>query len=367
LLDYLIIGAGLFGATFSNIMKKNGKKCLVLEKRNHIAGNVFTKKLNDIDIHIYGPHIFNTNNEKVWNYVNQFANFNNYKHVVKANYENEIYSLPFNMHTFKELWGVESAEEAKKLLNEKKIKIKKPRNLEEQALSIVGKEIYEKLIYGYTKKQWNHEPKELPASIIKRLPFRFEYNNDYHNSTYGGIPKNGYTEIVENMLEGIQVELEVDYFSNKNYWDRLCKKILYTGPIDKFFDYKFGALEYRSLEFKQEEVEKENYQGYSQVNYTSEKVPYTRIIEHKHFNLKPNKKTIITYEYPKNWTKNAEPYYPVNTKENDLIFKKYKKEASKLKNVIINGRLGNYVYINMDQAIAMAMNVANEELSQMNI
>lgn len=365
--DYLIVGAGLFGATFSNIMSSHNKKCLVLEKRNHIAGNVFSKKIDDIDVHIYGPHIFHTNNEKVWNYIKQFAEFNNYRHLAKANYEDKLYSLPFNMNTFKELWGVESIEDAKKILDEKRIKIDHPKNLEEQALSMVGKEIYEKFIYGYTKKQWNHEPKELPASIIKRIPVRFEYNNEYHpNSIYGGIPINGYTEMVENMFGETQVELDIDYFKAQNYWHNLAKKILYTGPIDRFFNYKFGHLEYRTLKFEHKQIEKENYQGYSQINYTSEKIPYTRVIEHKHFNLKPNNKTVITHEYSENWSENAEPYYPVNTTENDLMFKKYKEEASKLKNVIINGRLGNYVYVDMDQTIAMAMNLAYEELSYKN-
>jgi UDP-galactopyranose mutase len=359
--DYLIVGSGLFGSTFGNIAHSNGKKCLIIDKKNHIAGNIYSEKRSGIDVHVYGPHIFNTKNEEVWNYVNRFCQMNEYWHLAKANYKGMIYSLPFNMNTFQELWGCKNPDEAKKIIDQKRIKIDNPQNLEEQALSMVGQEIYEKLIYGYTKKQWMCEPCELPASIIKRIPFKFEFDNRYHNAIYSGIPQNGYTDMIQNMLEGIQVELGVDFFEDKQKWLKVAKKIIYTGRIDEYYDFKFGELNYRTLKFEHQTLDCENYQGVSQMNFTDFNTPYTRIVEHKHFNPKPNNKTIITYEFPVEWHKDAIPYYPINNYENNEIYNKYKIESEKDKNLLINGRLGKNLYVDMDQIVAMAMNVAKSE------
>lgn len=357
--DYLICGSGLFGSTFANIAHSKGKKCLVMEKRNHIAGNVYSEKREGIDVHVYGPHIFQTKHKYIWDYVLNFCEMLDYWHIVKANYKDKIYSLPFNMNTFQELWGCNTSEEAKILIEQKRIKIENPKNLEEQALSMVGQEIYEKLIRDYTKKQWMHDPKDLPASIIKRIPLRFEFNNNYHDALYSGIPKDGYTNLVENMLEGIEVRLNEDFFDTN--WNLIAKKIIYTGPIDRFFNYRYGELEYRTLKFEHKTLNIPDFQGISQMNYTSEDIAYTRIVEHKHFNQKNTNNTIITYEYPEIWNKDSVPYYPVTTDENKEIYVKYKKEAAKLENVIFGGRLAQYVYIDMDQTISMAINATKKE------
>ena len=359
--DYLIVGAGLFGATFANLAFKKGKKCIVIDKRTHVAGNAHTKNIDGIDVHMYGPHIFNTKNEEVWRYVNKFCTMNEYWHLVKANHKGKLYSLPFNLNTFQELWGCNTPEEAKFLIEQKRILISNPQNLEEKALSLVGEEIYEKFIYGYTKKQWMCEPRELPASIIERIPFKFEFNNRYHDSIYSGIPNEGYTEMVRNMLLGVRVELSVDFLLDKEKWLKVAEKTIYTGAIDQFYNYKYGELGYRTLKFESQTLNQENYQGVSQVNFTDMETPYTRIVEHKHFNPKPNNKTIITHEYPIEWQKGAVPYYPINNSQNNEIYNKYKEESKKDINVLIRGRLGQYVYIDMDQTIAMAMNTAKEE------
>ena len=356
--DYLIVGAGLFGATFAYEMTRAGKKCLVIDKRNHIAGNIYTKDINGINVHMYGAHIFHTSNKDIWDYVNQFANFNNYINSPIANYKGELYNLPFNMNTFAQMWNIKTPEKAKHIIEEqiKELNIGEPKNLEEQALSLVGTDVYEKLIKGYTEKQWGRECKELPAFIIKRVPLRFTYNNNYFNDRYQGIPEGGYTKIVEKMLEGIDAKLGIefkDFISNtKDTFD----KVLYTGMIDEYYDYKLGELEYRSLEFEHELIEdEENFQGNAVVNYTEREVPYTRIIEHKHFEFGTQKDTVITREYPKTWTKGDEPYYPINDEKNSKLYEAYLGLASKEDKVIFGGRLGQYKYYDMDKVIEAAL------------
>ncbi|SDA57933.1 UDP-galactopyranose mutase [Lachnospiraceae bacterium G11] len=367
--DYLIVGAGLYGATFANIISKQGRTCLVIEKKNHIGGNVYTKNINGINVHMYGAHIFHTSDEEVWNYVNQFADFNNYINSPIANFKGELYHLPFNMNTFKEMWGVETPEEAKKIIEEQRAKegIDNPTNLEEQALSLVGRDIYEKLIKGYTEKQWGRDCKDLPSFIIRRLPLRFEYNNNYFNDKYQGIPIGGYTGIIEKMLEGIEVRLGTDYktfLANEAAGkDITFDLVLYTGPIDEYFDYKLGQLEFRSLCFKNEILsEVDDYQGNAVMNYTDRETPYTRIIEHKHFEFNKCKGTVVTKEYPAAWKPGDEPYYPINDERNNALYEKYRILAEKEEGVIFGGRLGSYKYYDMDKVIAAAIDAARAEL-----
>jgi len=365
--DYLIVGAGPYGATFAHEISKAGKRVLLIEKRNHIAGNIYTNKQKGINIHVYGAHIFHTSNEKVWNYVNQFVKFNNFINSPIANYNGEIYNLPFNMNTFNKLWGVIKPQDAFKIIKEQadREKIIEPKNLEEAALSMVGRDIYEKLIKGYTEKQWEKPCTELPASIIRRLPVRFTYDNNYFNDRFQGIPINGYTELVEKMLEGIEVKLGVDYFQNRSYFDSLAEKVLFTGAIDEFFDYQFGVLEYRSLRFENEIHEGlENYQGNAVVNFTSKREPYTRIIEHKHFEFSKAPDTIITKEYSINWKKGDERYYPVNNSINNALYEKYKEHALSFKKFIFGGRLAEYKYYDTHITIEKALELVQKELGQ---
>ena len=368
--DYLVVGAGLFGAVFACEMKKNGKNCLVIDKREHIAGNIYTKKWNNIDVHWYGAHIFHTSNEKVWEYVNKYAKFNHFINSPVAVYKDELYNLPFNMNTFSKLWNIKTPAEAKEKIKEQiaQTGIKEPGNLEEQAISLVGADVYEKLIKGYTEKQWGRDCKELPAFIIKRLPLRFTYDNNYFNDVHQGIPVGGYTAIVERLLDGIPLYLNVTY---KDFIkDNAAKgkeadtfgKVLYTGMIDEYFDYKLGELEYRSLRFEHELIEgEENYQGNAVINYTEREVPYTRIIEHKHFAFGRQKDTIVTKEYPATWKRGDEPYYPINNEKNNELFEQYCDLASKEENVLFGGRLGQYRYYDMDKVIESALNMVEEE------
>lgn len=362
--DYLIVGAGLFGAVFAYEANREGKKCLVIDKRNHIAGNVYTENVEEIQVHKYGAHIFHTSNKEVWDYVNQFAEFNRYTNSPVARYKDEVYNLPFNMNTFNKLWGVFTPEEAKKKISEEleMVKIDEPKNLEEQAIKLVGKTIYEKLVKGYTEKQWGKRANELPSFIIKRLPVRFTYDNNYFNDKYQGIPIGGYTQIVEKMLNGIEVRLNCDYFENKQELDSIAEKIIFTGPIDKFYEYKFGELEYRSLRFETEVLDVENYQGNAVVNYTEYEIPYTRIIEHKHFEYGTQCKTVVTKEYPDVWNKEKEAYYPVNNEQNNELYNKYKELAEKDKHIIFGGRLGQYKYYDMHKVIEEALKCVREEV-----
>ncbi|MGL4800933.1 MAG: UDP-galactopyranose mutase [Cetobacterium sp.] len=361
--DYLIVGAGLFGATFAYEANKRGKKCLVIDKRDHIGGNVYCKKIENINVHQYGAHIFHTSNKKIWDYVNSFVEFNRYTNSPIANYKGEIYNLPFNMNTFNKLWGVVTPEEAKAKIEEQRIAsgIVEPKNLEEQAISLVGTDIYTKLIKGYTEKQWGRSTTELPSFIIKRLPVRFTYDNNYFNDKYQGIPEGGYNIIIEEMLKEIDVKLSTDFFKNKDELIDIAEKVVFTGMIDEFYNYELGTLEYRSLKFEHEVLECENYQGVAVVNYTEREIPYTRVIEHKHFEYGTGDKTVITKEYPADWKIGDEPYYPVNNDKNNELFEKYKELASKEKNVIFGGRLGNYKYYDMHQVIETALETVGKE------
>lgn len=362
--DYLIVGAGLFGSVFAYEANKRGKKCLVIDKREHIGGNIYCENIENINVHKYGAHIFHTSNKKVWDYVNNFAEFNNYINSPVAVYKDELYNLPFNMNTFSKMWGISKPDEAKRIIQEqiKELKIENPQNLEEQALSLVGTDVYRKLIKGYTEKQWGRDCTELPAFIIKRLPLRFTYDNNYFNDRYQGIPIGGYTNIIEKMLHNIDVKLNTDYFEFiKNNTD-IADKTVYTGMIDEFYDYKYGVLQYRSLRFESEILECDNYQGNAVVNYTERKVPYTRIIEHKHFEYGNQNKTVITKEYPKEWNKGDEPYYPINDTKNNSLYEKYKKLAEQEENVIFGGRLGGYKYYDMDKVIESALETVDKEL-----
>ncbi len=363
--DYLIVGAGLFGSIFAYEMNKKGKRCLIIEKRNHIGGNIFTEKIEDINVHKYGAHIFHTDKKEIWDYIQQFADFNRFTNSPVANYKGELYNLPFNMNTFYQMWGVKTPEEAKKIIeNQKKeFHIDNPKNLEEQAINLVGKDIYEKLIKGYTEKQWGKKCTELPAFIIKRLPVRFTFDNNYFNDNYQGIPNGGYTQIIEKLLEGIPVKLNTNFFDNKEKWLNIADKILFTGMIDEYYEYCYGELEYRSLKFESETLDTDNYQGNAVVNYTEAEIPFTRIIEHKHFEGTDSNKTIITKEYPKLWYKGLEPYYPVNNESNNQLYEKYVKLASKENNIIFGGRLGNYKYYDMWQVIDEALKLVKKELS----
>ena len=364
--DYLVVGAGLFGAVFAHEAALKGKKVKVIEKRNHIAGNIYTREQEGIQVHQYGAHIFHTSDKEIWDYVNQFAEFNRYTNSPVANYKGEIYNLPFNMNTFNKLWGVVTPAEAQAKIDEQRAVLngKTPENLEEQAISLVGTDIYEKLIKDYTEKQWGKPTTELPAFIIRRLPVRLTYDNNYFNDTYQGIPIGGYTQIVEKMLdhENIDVETNVDFFANKEQYLKYFPKIVFTGMIDEFFDYKLGELEYRSLRFENETLDMENYQGNAVVNYTDAATPYTRIIEHKHFEFGSQAKTIITKEHSKTWEKGDEPYYPVNNDRNNHLYKSYKKLADEQGNVIFGGRLGHYRYYDMHQVIGAALQCVRNEL-----
>ena len=366
--DYLVVGAGLFGATFAYEAAKRGKRVKVIEKRDHIAGNIYTKEVDGIQVHQYGAHIFHTSNKEVWDYVNQFAEFNRYTNSPVANYKGEMYNLPFNMNTFSQMWGVRTPAEAMAKINEQRQEMagKEPQNLEEQAISLIGRDIYEKLIKGYTEKQWGQKATELPAFIIRRLPVRLVYDNNYFNDTYQGIPVGGYTQIVEKMLDSdlIDVETGVDFFDKKNAYLKDYPKIVFTGMIDQFFDYQLGELQYRSLRFETEEKNIGNYQGNAVINYTDAETPYTRIIEHKHFEFgKGDKeKTVITREYPADWHRGDEPYYPINNQRNNELYKQYAKLANEeANNVIFGGRLGQYRYYNMDQVLHAALTAVNKE------
>ena len=367
--DYLIVGAGLFGAVFAHEAKEAGKSCLVIDKRNHIGGNIYTEKIEGINVHKYGAHIFHTNNTEVWNYLNKFATFNRFTNSPVANYKGELYSLPFNMYTFNKMWDVVTPDEAKAKIEEQKKEIKgEPQNLEEQAISLVGRDIYEKLIKGYTEKQWGRDCKDLPSFIIKRLPVRFTFDNNYFNALHQGIPTGGYTKMVEKMLEGIEVRLGVDYLENKEELDCMAEKIVYTGPIDAYFNYELGTLEYRSVRFENELLDMESFQGNAAVNYTDRETPWTRIIEHKWFEFGKDengndlKKTYISREYSSEWKLGDEPYYPVNDEKNGSLYEEYKKLADKEEKVIFGGRLGEYKYYDMDQVVAKALEVAHNNI-----
>ena len=363
--DYLIVGSGLYGAVFAQQAQKKGKKVLVIDKRPNIAGNVYTEDIEKIHVHKYGAHILHTNNKKVWNYITQFAEFNRFTNSPVANYKGELYSLPFNMYTFNKMWGVVTPQEAADKIEQQKKEagIIEPKNLEEQAISLVGTDIYEKLIKGYTEKQWGRPCTELPSFIIKRLPVRLTFDNNYFNALYQGIPIGGYTKIVEKMLDGIEVRLNTNYLDNREEFDAMADKIVYTGMIDQFYDYKLGVLEYRSVRFETEELDMENFQGNAVVNYTEREVPYTRIIEHKHFEFGKQPTTIISREYSSEWKKGDEPYYPVNNDKNNNLYQQYKELADKEAKVIFGGRLGGYKYYDMDKVIMAALEMCDKELN----
>ncbi len=369
--DYLVVGAGLYGAVFAHEAKKAGKSVLVIDKRPNIAGNVFTEDVEGIHVHKYGAHIFHTNNKKVWNYITQFAEFNRFTNSPVANYHGELYSLPFNMYTFNKMWGVVTPEEAEATIEEQKREagITEPKNLEEQAISLVGKDIFEKLIKGYTEKQWGRDCKDLPAFIIKRLPVRLTFDNNYFNALYQGIPVGGYTQMVANMLDGVEVRLEEDYLEKKAEYDALADKVIYTGPIDAYFGYSMGYLEYRSVRFETELLDKPNFQGNAAVNYTDRETPWTRIIEHKWFEFGKDAdgndlpKTVISREYSSEWKPGDEPYYPVNDEKNGALYEKYKELAQAEKHVVFGGRLGEYKYYDMDAVIASALDMCEKELA----
>ncbi|MCM1168270.1 MAG: UDP-galactopyranose mutase [Ruminococcus sp.] len=358
--DFLIVGAGLFGAVFAFEAAKMGKKCLVIDKRPHIAGNIYTEQIEGINVHKYGAHIFHTSDKRVWDFINQFAEFNNYVNSPIAVYKDELYNLPFNMNTFSKMWGIKTPAEAKAKIAEQiaELNIGEPKNLEEQALKLVGTDIYEKLIKGYTEKQWGRPCSELPAFIIKRLPLRFRYDNNYFNDRYQGIPIGGYTRIIEKMLANAEVKLNTDYFEFVKDNPNIAEKTVFTGAIDEFFGYEFGALEYRSVRFETEILDEENYQGNAVVNYTAAGVPFTRIIEHKHFEFGEQPKTVISREYSAEWRPGAEPYYPVNNERNNALYEQYQQLASERDDVIFGGRLGLYQYLDMDKVIALAVKSA---------
>ena len=362
--DYLVVGAGLYGAVFAHEAKAAGKKVLVIDKRDHIAGNVYTENMEDINVHVYGAHIFHTNNKKVWEYVNRFAEFNRFTNSPVANYKGEMYSLPFNMYTFNKMWGVVTPQEAAARIEEQKREagITEPKNLEEQAISLVGRDIYEKLVKGYTEKQWGRPCNQLPAFIIRRLPVRLTFDNNYFNALYQGIPMGGYTAMVANMLEGIEVKLGVDYLENKAEFDAMADKIIYTGAIDAYFAYTLGALEYRSVRFETEVLDMPNFQGNAAVNYTDAETPWTRIIEHKWFEFGTQPKTVISREYSSEWKPGDEPYYPVNDEKNAALYAKYRELADREEKVIFGGRLGEYKYYDMDAVIDSALCMCEREL-----
>ena len=360
--DFLVVGAGLFGATFACMAKQHGKKCLVIDKRSHLGGNVYCEDAEGITVHKYGPHIFHTHDEKVWNFVNRFVSFNRFTLNTIANYKGKLYNLPFNMYTFYQMWGVTQPEEARRIIESQRREavMENPANLEEQAICLVGRDVYATLIKGYTEKQWGRKCTELPAFIIKRLPFRFVYDNNYFNDRYQGIPVGGYTAIVEKMLEGTEVRTGIDFFEFRKENPEIAEKIIFTGMIDEYFGYQLGALEYRSVRFETEVLDCENYQGNAVVNYTEREVPYTRIIEHKHFEFGKQEKTVISREYSSEWSVGMEPYYPVNDEKNNALFEEYKKLAEKEENVIFGGRLGDYKYYDMDKVVAAALDRLEE-------
>lgn len=368
--DYLVVGAGLYGSVFAQKAKEAGKTVLVIDKRPNIAGNVYTEEMEGINVHIYGAHIFHTNNKKVWEYITKFAEFNRFTNSPVANYKGELYSLPFNMYTFNKMWGVVTPEEAAAKIEEQKVAagITEPKNLEEQAISLIGTDIYEKLVKGYTEKQWGRPCNELPAFIIKRLPVRYTFDNNYFNALYQGIPVGGYTKMVENLLDGIEVKLNVDYLENKAEFDAMADKVIYTGAIDTYFGYKLGTLEYRSVRFETEVLDKPNFQGNAAVNYTDSESPYTRIIEHKWFEFGKDAngndlpKTVISREYSSEWKLGDEPYYPVNDEKNGKLYAEYKALAAQEENIIFGGRLGEYKYYDMDAVIASALELCEKEL-----
>ena len=373
--DYLVVGAGLFGAIFAYEANKAGRKVLVIDRRPHVGGNIFTEEVEGIQVHKYGAHIFHTSDKEVWNYIQQFAEFNRYTNCPVARYKDELYNLPFNMNTFSKMWGIKTPEEAKEIIDRqiKEAGIKEPANLEEQAISLVGRDIYEKLIKGYTEKQWGKRASELPSFIIRRLPVRFVYDNNYFNDQYQGIPIGGYTQIIEKMLEGVEVRLGVDFFEDREILESEADHIVFTGMIDAFYDYCYGELEYRSLRFETETLDMENYQGNAVVNYTEYEIPYTRIIEHKHFEYGCQggygntgtpaiQKTVITREYPAAWEKGAQPYYPMNDEKNNALYERYRELAEKEEHVIFGGRLGMYRDYDMHQGIAEALKCVKENL-----
>ena len=368
--NYLIVGSGLYGATIAQQAKKAGKSVLVIDKRPNVGGNIYTEKVEGINVHKYGAHIFHTNNKEVWDYVTSFVDFNRFTNSPVANYKGELYSMPFNMYTFNKMWGVVTPEEAAAKIEEQKKEITgEPKNLKEQAISLVGRDIYEKLVKGYTEKQWGRDCKDLPAFILKRLPVRLTFDNNYFNALYQGIPIGGYTKLIEKMLEGIEVRLNVDYLENKEELDKLAEKVIYTGPIDAYFDYKLGTLEYRSVRFENEILDKPNFQGNAAVNYTDRETPWTRIIEHKWFEFGKDEngndlpKTVISREYSSEWKLGDEPYYPVNDAKNSTLYEQYKALAEAEDNVIFGGRLGEYKYYDMDKTIEVALAAAKKELS----
>ncbi len=363
--DYLIVGAGLFGSTFAYEATKQEKKCLVIDRRDHIGGNIYCENIEGINVHKYGAHIFHTSNKKIWDYVTQFTEFNRYTNSPIANFKGEIYNLPFNMNTFNKLWGVITPQEAMVKIKEQKEEagIGEPKNLEEQAISLVGTDIYERLIKGYTEKQWGRSATDLPAFIIKRLPVRFTYDNNYFNDKYQGIPEGGYNVIIEKMLEGVDLQLNTDFFNNKAELESQADKIVFTGTIDEYYKYQFGKLEYRSLKFENEVLDTENFQGNAVVNYTDRETPFTRIIEHKHFEFGIQEKTVITREYPAEWSPGDEPYYPVNNEKNNQTYKKYKKLAENEDKVIFGGRLATYKYYDMHQVIGAALRAVEKEFN----
>lgn len=371
LYDYLIVGSGLFGATFAYRAQQAGKKCLVIDKRPHLGGNVYCEKIEGINVHKYGAHIFHTSNKKVWNFVNSIVEFNRYTNSPVANYQGKLYNLPFNMNTFYQMWGVVTPQQAKEKIEEqranaveamKKAGIKEPRNLEEQAISLIGTDIYEALIKGYTEKQWGRKCTDLPAFIIKRLPVRFVYDNNYFNDKYQGIPIGGYNKLIEGLLEGVEVKTNTDFFENRSYWESIAEKIIFTGKIDEFYNYQFGKLEYRTVKFEKEIHDCSNYQGNAVVNYTEKEIPYTRIIEHKHFEMFGTEveecpKTVISKEYSTEWKDGMEPYYPVNDEKNSTLYNQYKELANKEQNVIFGGRLAEYKYYDMAPIIEKVLNI----------
>lgn len=363
--DYLVVGAGLFGSVFAYEAKKRGKTCLVIDKRPHIGGNVYCEEIEGINVHKYGAHIFHTSNKATWEYVNQFAEFNNYINSPVAVYKDELYNLPFNMNTFSKMWNIRTPQEAKDIIAKQieELHIEEPKNLEEQALSLAGRDVYEKLVKGYTEKQWGRDCTELPAFIIKRLPLRFTYDNNYFNDRFQGIPMGGYTKIIEKMLDGVDVKTNTDYFQFIKENPDIAQKTLFTGMIDEFYGYKLGALEYRSVRFETEVLDCDNYQGNAVVNYTAREVPYTRIIEHKHFEFGQQEKTVISREYSSEWKPGIEPYYPINDEKNNGLFAEYRKLADKEEKVIFGGRLGNYKYYDMDKVIEAALELVKTELA----
>ena len=360
--DYLIVGAGFFGAVFAHEATKKGKKCLVVDKRSHIGGNCYTETVEDINVHKYGAHIFHTSDKEIWDYVCGLAGFNNYVNCPIANYKGEIYNMPFNMNTFSRLWGISTPQEAKAIIDAQKGAVTEPKNLEEQAINLVGRDIYEKLVKGYTEKQWGRDCTELPAFIIRRLPVRFTYNNNYFNDRYQGIPEGGYTPMFHKLLEGVEVRLDCDYLEHRQELRALAHKVIYTGPIDRYFDFCYGPLQFRSLRFETEVLDTDNFQGNAAVNYTDRETPYTRIIEHKHFEFGTQEKTVITREYPATWQPGEEPYYTVNDEENNALYEKYAALAAREDGVIFGGRLGEYKYYDMDKVIASSLKLCKETL-----